>query len=75
MTLLLKSISCVSLASVYLAIYDMKDINHIASALSSMIYSFSVIDESQIYTHRYTANHIILKYGLIIVVGTQIGRR
>lgn len=53
----------------------MKDINHIASALSSMIYSFSVIDESQIYTHRYTANHIILKYGLIIEVGTQIGRR
>lgn len=56
------------------AIYDMKDINHIADALSSMIYSFTVIDESQIYTHRYIAKHIILKYGQIIVVGTQISR-
>lgn len=53
-----------------LAIYDMKDISHRAGALSSMIYSFTVIEESQIYTHRYTAKYIILKYGLIAVVGT-----
>lgn len=57
------------------AIYDMEDINNIAGALSNMIYAFTVIDESQIYTYRYTAKQKILKYGLIIVVRTQIGRR
>lgn len=57
------------------AICDMEDINNIAGALSNMIYAFTVIDESQIYIYRYTAKQKILKYGLIIVVRTQTGRR
>ena len=50
-----------------LAIYDMKEVNRVAGSLSSIIYFITAIDESQIYMHRYTTKHIILKYGLIIL--------
>lgn len=50
-----------------LTIYDMKEVNHIASSLSSTIYFISPIDESQIYIRRYTTKHITLKYGFIIL--------
>lgn len=50
-----------------LTIYDMKEVNPIAGSLSSMIYFITARDESQIYIHRYTTKHIILKYGFIIL--------
>lgn len=50
-----------------LAVYNMKEVNHIAASLSSMIYFITAVDESQIYIHRYTIKHIILKYSLIIL--------
>lgn len=43
-----------------LAIYDMKEVNHIGASLSNVICFITAIDESQVYIHRYTAKHIIL---------------